>query len=100
MKKPMMKKMYGTMFDLYLMNDFLKFMHTDGWNTKAYDEVVAGEQIEARWLPNDAMLEISHAIRKDGALSCNDCHAPDGVLNWTVLGYTPDEAEMLSLSPW
>lgn len=99
MEKPMMKKMYGTMFDLYLMNKFLKFMDTDGWNTKAYDDVLAGEQVEARWLPHDAMLEISHSIRKNGALSCSDCHAPDGVLYWQALGYTQNEIEMLSSNP-
>ena len=99
MKKSMMKMMYGTMFDVYLMNKFLKFMDTDGWNTRAYDEVLAGEQVEARWLPNDAMLEISHSIRKDGALSCRDCHAPDGVLDWHSLGYTQDEIDMYTTDP-
>jgi len=99
MEKSMMKKMYGTMFDLYLMNKFLKFMDTDGWHTKAYKDVVAGNNVEARWLPQDAMLEISHSIRKEGALSCNNCHAPDGVLDWQALGYTPEEAEVLSSSP-
>jgi hypothetical protein len=99
MKKSMMKKMYGSMFDLYLMDDFLKFMHTDGWNTRAYKDVSEGKQVEARWLPNDAMLEISHSIRKDGALSCNDCHSPHGVLDWSALGYTDDEVEMYTVSP-
>ena len=99
MKKSMMKRMYGRMFDLYLMDDFLKYMHTDGWNTKAYKDVLNGNQVEARWLPNDAMLEISHSIRKKGALSCNDCHNPKGVLDWHALGYTDDEVEMYTVNP-
>lgn len=99
MKKSMMKKMYGSMFDIYLMDKFLKFMYTDGWNTKAYKDVVKGNRVEARWLPNDAMLEISHSIRKHGALSCNDCHNPEGVLDWHALGYSEDEVEMLTANP-
>ena len=99
MKKSMMKKMYGPMFDIYMMNKFLKYMNTDGWNTKAYKDVLAGENVEARWLPNDAMLEISHSIRKDGALSCRDCHSQEGVLDWQALGYTQDEIEVYSSDP-
>ena len=98
-EQSMMKKMYGPMFDIYMMNKFLKYMNTDGWNTKAYKDVLAGENVEARWLPNDAMLEISHSIRKDGALSCRDCHSQEGVLDWQALGYTQDEIEVYSSDP-
>jgi hypothetical protein len=99
MKKSMMMKMYGTMFDLYLMDKFMKFMDTDGWNTGSFKDVLEGRNVEARWLPNDAMLEISHSIRKDGALTCTDCHNPNGVLNWRALGYSEYEVEMLTMNP-
>lgn len=91
LKKPMMKKMYGKVFDIYLMNKFLKFMYTDGWYTKPYKDIVNGKKFEARWLPSDAMLEISHSIRKNGAFKCNDCHTANGVINWKALGYTDSE---------
>jgi hypothetical protein len=99
MEKSMMKMMYGFMFDKYLMDKFLTFMDVDGWNTEAYDEVVAGEKVEPRWLPNDAMLEISHAIRREGALTCSNCHAQQGALDWQALGYTDSEIENLTQNP-
>jgi hypothetical protein len=78
MEKPMMRMMYGRMFQIYLMNRFISYMDVPGWNTQAYEDVRAGRQVEPRWLPQDAMLEVSHGVRLKGALSCKDCHAPDG----------------------
>ena len=98
-KKSMMKMMYGFMFDKYLMDKFLTFMDVDGWDADAYDEVLAGEKVEPRWLPNDAMLEISHSIRREGALTCSNCHAEQGVLDWQALGYTDAEIEALTQNP-
>jgi hypothetical protein len=96
MDKSMMGMMYGWMFKLYMLNRFMGYMNIDGWNTDAYLDVRAGRRVEPRWLPVDAMLEISHAIRRDGALSCADCHGPAGVLDWDALGYTEVEAAELS----
>ncbi len=99
MKKSMMKKMYGFMFDKYLMDKFISFMDVDNWDTGAYDDVVHHRKVQPRWIPMDARLEISHAVRRKGALTCKDCHRPDGFLNWKELGYTPDEIESLSQNP-
>jgi hypothetical protein len=95
MDKSMMGMMYGWMFKLYMMNKFMSFMGVDGWNTDSFVDVRAGKQVEARWIPTDAMLEISHAIRLEGALACNDCHRVGGLMDWKTLGYTPEEAENL-----
>ena len=76
MDKSMMGMMYGWMFKFYMLDRFMSFMAIDGWNTDAYADVRAGRNVEARWLPTDAMLEISHAIRRDGALTCDNCHGP------------------------
>lgn len=96
MDKSMMKMMYGWMFKIYLLDKFIGFMDIDGWNTGSYEDVRAGRKVEPRWIPTDAMLEISHGIRLEGALSCSDCHGPEGVLDWQALGYT--EAEIAELS--
>jgi len=74
-----------------MLDRFMSYMAIDGWNTDSYNDIRAGRNIEARWLPTDAMLEISHAIRLDGALNCGDCHGPEGVLDWVDLGYTQEE---------
>ena len=91
----MMGMMYGWMFKLYMLDRFMSYMAIDGWNTDSFVDVRAGKQVEARWIPTDAMLEISHAIRLEGALSCNDCHRVGGLMDWETLGYTPEEAENL-----
>jgi hypothetical protein len=94
--KGMMGMMYGLMFKYYMLDRFMSYMAIDGWNTDAYSDVRSGRNVEARWLPNDAMLEASHAIRLEGALTCHNCHGPDGVLDWKQLGYTEEEAAQLA----
>ncbi len=96
MGKSMMAMMYGYMFKYYLMDKFMSFMNVDRWNTGAYKDVLNIKKVEPRWLPQDASLEISHAIRKNGALTCDNCHGPNGVLDWKKLGYSDDEALSLS----
>jgi hypothetical protein len=91
MDHAMIKKMYGWMFDVYMMDKFMRFMDVDGWNRCAYDDAADLEQVEARWIPQDALLEASHAIRRDGALSCNSCHSPNGVMDFKALGYDDND---------
>ncbi|MGB5174319.1 MAG: hypothetical protein WBQ30_06210, partial [Thermoanaerobaculia bacterium] len=94
MEKSMMGLTYGRIFKFYLMDRFMSFMGADGWNTDSYDDVKAMKNVEARWMPMEASMEISHAIRREGSLTCNDCHSPDGVLDWKELGYTEADIEM------
>lgn len=96
MDKSMMGMMYGWMFKIYMLDRFMSYMDIDGWNLGAFEDVRAGRHTEPRWLPTDAMLEISHAIRLEGALNCDDCHGPQGVMDWQELGYTRVEIEDLS----
>jgi hypothetical protein len=44
-------------------------------------------------------MEISHAVRREGALTCERCHSDHGVLDWKALGYTPAEVEALEMNP-
>ncbi len=99
MRKSMMKMMYGTMFKYYMMDKFMSFMGADGWNTGSYDDVVAMKQVEPRWIPTDASLEISHAIRRTGALGCADCHSSNSVLDFKQLGYDSSDVASLSVNP-
>ncbi len=99
MEKSMMGLMYGRIFKFYLMDRFMSFMGADGWNADSYDDVKAMKNVEARWMPMDASMEISHAIRREGSLTCNDCHSPDGVLDWKELGYTEADIEMYQQNP-
>jgi hypothetical protein len=38
---------------------------------------------------------INHAIQKTGR-TCNECHTKNGLLDYKVLGYTPEEIESLA----
>jgi hypothetical protein len=98
--KPVMRLVYSSMFKYYMLDDFMAFAGgDDGWNPDGYEGVASLERVEPRWIPKDANLELSHAVRRDGALACGDCHAPEGVLDWRALGYTPEEAAELSVDP-
>jgi hypothetical protein len=99
MEKPMMGMMYGTMFKYYMMDRFMRYMGVDAWNTEPYEDVKALKQVDPRWIPADAHMEISHSIRRDGAFTCGDCHSPSGVMDWKMLGYTEDEIEGLTVNP-
>ncbi|MDP8208589.1 MAG: multiheme c-type cytochrome [Candidatus Electryonea clarkiae] len=99
MDKDMMKMMYGFMFDVYLMDEFMSYMDIDGWDTGAYADVKEMKNVEPRWIPVDASMEISHAVRREGALTCNQCHAPDGILDWRELGYTEAEVKQYQENP-
>ena len=96
MEKSMMPMMYGWMFKEYLMDQFMAFMSIDGWKTSAYTDAHNLKSVEPRWIPQDASLEISHAIRKSGALTCTNCHSPNSILDWKALGYTQEEAASLN----
>ncbi len=107
MHKSMMEMMYGTLFKIYMMDRFMRYMD-DGtgeyiieWHGDAYNDVLAMDpkKVEARWIPADAGMEISHAIRRDGALSCSSCHSTDGVLDWKALGYEDDEIADYQINP-
>jgi len=91
--------MYGKMFKFYLMDEFMSFMGAEGWNAGSYEDVKAMKNVEARWIPMDASMEISHAIRREGSLTCVDCHSPEGVLDWQELGYTEADIEMYQQNP-
>lgn len=42
-----------------------------------------------------SFISLSHAIKRNGALNCRDCHSQSGVLDWTALSYPPEEAAQL-----
>jgi hypothetical protein len=88
-EKPIMKKMYGTIFKLYMMDRFMEYMGIESWNTN-FDL----ERIAPTPMRNEGNLMINHAIQKEGR-ACSECHSPDGILDFDALGYNPDRAREL-----
>lgn len=99
MQHGMMKMMYGFMFKYYLMDKFMSYMDVPSWNTGSYAEASELKKTEPRYIPNDALLEISHSIRREGALTCRDCHSASGILDFKQLGYPDDVAARLKINP-
>jgi hypothetical protein len=42
-----------------------------------------------------SFISLSHAIKRHGALTCNDCHSPSGVMDFKALCYPSEEAAHL-----
>ncbi len=52
-----------------------------------------------KWEPKEVetLLQISHGVvDKDNARQCQDCHVPDGLIDFAGLGYTADEVTYLT----
>lgn len=57
--------------------------------------------IEAKWMRQDATLMLNHYIRKSQALQCQQCHAPvgKGIMPFEGLGYPPARVKDLRNLP-
>ncbi len=42
-----------------------------------------------------SFISLSHAIKRDGALTCNDCHSTTGVMDFNALSYSPEQSVYL-----
>jgi hypothetical protein len=88
-ESPIMQKMYGPLFKLYLMDRFMRYMAIDGWNTDFSMDRIAPVSMR-----NEGELMVNHAVQRAGR-SCDDCHSNTGILDFIALGYAPERAEQL-----
>jgi hypothetical protein len=86
---PIMQKMYGRLFKLYLMDRFMAYMRVEGWDTDFDIDRIAPVAMR-----NEGELMVNHAIQAQGRI-CGDCHSPDGILDFEALGYSPERAAKL-----
>ena len=86
---PIMQKMYGRLFKMYLMDRFMAYMRVDGWDT-AFDM----KRIAPAAMRNEGELMVNHAIRAEGR-TCSECHSESGILDFDALGYSPERAALL-----
>ena len=42
-----------------------------------------------------SFISLSHAIKREGALTCNDCHSMTGVMDFNALSYSPEQSAYL-----
>ena len=48
----------------------------------------------AMQVPGTSYISVNHGVKKFG-LSCSSCHSKDGVMNFSALGYTPQQVKEL-----
>ncbi|MDE3172996.1 MAG: cytochrome c3 family protein [Gemmatimonadota bacterium] len=88
---PIIKLMYGRVFKMYMMDDFMRYMGIEkGWT------IPFSGQIEAKWMRQDATLMLSHSVTKD-AFQCAQCHTSKdkGIMPFEALGYPPERVKDL-----
>jgi len=85
------------MFKFYMLDRFISYMDVSSWNIASYEDAKNLRKVEPRWLPQDASLEISHAVRVEGALTCNNCHSSEGILDFEALGYSDRDCVSLRM---
>lgn len=59
----------------------------------------SGMTYSGAWQPKELSvpLQISHGVvGKQNARPCQDCHVPDGIVDFAALGYTPQEVAVLT----
>ncbi len=88
-EKPIIRKMYGFLFKVYLMDRFMQYMGISEWNTHFSMDRIAPSPMR-----NEGNLMINHGIQKQGRV-CSDCHDPNGILNFEALGYNAQRAAEL-----
>jgi len=47
-----------------------------------------------------SFITVSHAVTRRNALSCGDCHTPNGRLDFAALGYSADRVPILTHLDW
>ena len=94
-RDPIIQRMYQTPFKLYMMDEFMSYFGvTGGWQTNY--PLVDGKlvNVEPHWMRQMGTLMVNHGIQSRGR-ECRDCHAPDGIMDFKGLGYTPERVAEL-----
>ena len=93
---PIVKRMYQEPFKLYMMDEFMSYFGVEGgWKTQ-YPIAADGSMpsVEPHWMRQMGTLMVNHSIQRDGH-TCEDCHSPDGILDYEALGYAPERVKEL-----
>ncbi len=96
---PIVKRMYQLPFKLYMMDEFMAYFGIlEGWNTNY--PLVEGKlvNVEPKWMRQMGTLMINHGIEKEGH-KCVECHKTDGIMDFTLLGYSPERVQELTHLP-
>ncbi len=92
---PIIQRMYQEPFKRYMMDEFMAYFGImDGWKTiypLVNNQLV---NVEAHWMRQMGTLMVNHGIQRQGH-ACIACHAPNGIMNFAQLGYSPERVAEL-----
>jgi hypothetical protein len=98
-QNPIIKRMYETPFKLYMMDEFMSYFGVSGgWKTEyplVNDKLV---NVEPHWMRQMGTLMVNHGIEKTGR-QCKECHTTDGIMDFDLLGYSPERVYALEHLP-
>jgi hypothetical protein len=98
-KNPIVKRMYEYPFKKYMMDDFMSYFGVGQWNTEyPLDDKGELRNVKPNWMRQYGALMVNHGIQKEGR-QCVECHAPNGIMNFEKLGYTPERVKDLQNVP-
>lgn len=94
-RDPIIERMYQTPFKLYMMDEFMAYFGVSGgWKTDYPLVEGALRNVEPRWMRQMGSLMVNHGIQAEGR-DCVECHSPTGILDYRLLGYSPERAAEL-----
>ncbi|GIX07493.1 MAG: hypothetical protein KatS3mg115_1896 [Candidatus Poribacteria bacterium] len=95
---PIVRRMYQLPFKAYMMDEFMAYFGVEEW--KDVYPLQDGElvNVEPHWMRQMATLMVNHGIQREG-WGCQDCHRPNGILDFAALGYPPERVRDLENLP-
>ncbi|MFA5511390.1 MAG: nitrite reductase [Candidatus Kapaibacterium sp.] len=83
---PIVKRMYEMPFKYYMMDEFMYYFGVDGWQTVYPLKDGKLYNVEPQWMRQFGTLMVNHGITGK-AHKCEDCHSPNGIMDFKMLGY-------------
>jgi hypothetical protein len=92
---PIIQRMYQEPFKRYMMDEFMAYFGImEGWKTiypLVNNQLV---NVEPHWMRQMGTLMVNHGIQRHGH-DCVACHAPNGIMSFAQLGYSPQRVAEL-----
>ena len=97
-KNPIIKRMYELPFKEFMMDDYMHYFGVDEWKTEYPIKNGKLVHVEPHWMRQMGTLMINHGITSKGR-TCQECHSPNGILDFKALGYSAERIKDLTNLP-
>jgi len=97
-QNPIVMRMYEIPFKYYMMDEFMRYFGVDEWNAEFPLKNDSLINVEPYWMRQMGSLMVNHGIQKEGR-KCTECHTPNGIIDYSALGYPPERVKELENLP-